>query len=48
MNVGLSNIALGKWRNLTKEELAEIMRLIENSSKTEEASIVAPSNTFHK
>jgi 23S rRNA pseudouridine2604 synthase len=48
MNVGLSNIALGKWRNLTKEELAEIMRLIENSSKTEEASIVPSSNTFHK
>ena len=46
MNVSLSNIALGKWRNLTQEELAEIMRLIENSSKTEEASIINPSNNF--
>lgn len=38
MNISLNNIPLGKWRNLTKEELAEIMRMVETSSKTEEAS----------
>ena len=39
MNISLQNIPVGKWRNLTKEELAEIMRMVESSSKTEEASI---------
>ena len=39
MNISLNNIPLGKWRNLTKEELAEMMRMVENSSKTEEASV---------
>ncbi len=39
MNVSLNNIPVGKWRNLTKEELAEIMSMVERSSKTEEASI---------
>lgn len=39
MNISLNNIPLGKWRNLSKEELAEMMRMVENSSKTEEASI---------
>ena len=38
MNVSLKNIAVGKWRNLTKEELNEIMQMVESSSKTEEAS----------
>ena len=38
MNISLSNIPLGKWRNLTKEELAEIMKMVSQSSKTEEAS----------
>lgn len=38
MNVSLNNIPLGKWRNLTKEELTEIMRMVETSIKTEEAS----------
>ncbi len=36
MNITLNNIPLGKWRNLTKEELAEIMRMVSQSSKTEE------------
>ena len=36
MNITLNNIPLGKWRNLTKEELAEIMRMVAQSSKTEE------------
>lgn len=39
MNVSLNNIPLGKWRNLTRDELSEIMRMVENSSKTEEASV---------
>ncbi|MGU8377507.1 23S rRNA pseudouridine(2604) synthase RluF [Clostridium perfringens] len=39
MNVSLGNLKMGSWRYLTKKELAEINRLTENSSKTEEASI---------
>ena len=39
MNVSLKNITVGKWRNLTKEELNDIIKMVENSSKTEEASI---------
>ena len=39
MNVSLGNLKIGSWRYLTKKELAEINRLTENSSKTEEASI---------
>ena len=38
MNISLSNIPLGKWRNITREELAEIMKMVAQSSKTEEAS----------
>ena len=39
MNVSLGNLKMGSWRYLTKKELAEINRLTENSSNTEEASI---------
>lgn len=39
MNVSLNNIPLGKWRNLTHEEINEIMLMISDSSKTEEASL---------
>ncbi len=39
MNVSIGNLKMGSWRYLTKKELAEINRLTENSSKTEEASI---------
>ncbi|MBU0697339.1 MAG: 23S rRNA pseudouridine synthase F, partial [Bacteroidetes bacterium] len=39
MNISLKNIPVGKWRNLSKDELNEIMKMVENSSKTEEASI---------
>lgn len=39
MNVSLGNLKIGSWRYLTNKELAEINRLTENSSKTEEASI---------
>lgn len=41
MNVSLNNIPLGKWRNLTRDELAEIMQMVKDSSKTEDASIAA-------
>lgn len=39
MNVSLNNIPLGKWRNLTAEEIKEIMSMVSESSKTEEASL---------
>lgn len=38
MNVTLNNIPTGSWRNLTKQELTEIMGLVSSSRKTEEAS----------
>ena len=34
MNVFLNNLPLGKWRDLTKEELSEIMKMVADSSKT--------------
>jgi len=33
MNVGL-DVPVGKWRNLTKAELTEINRMVEDSAKT--------------
>lgn len=39
MNISLQNIPVGKWRNLSPDELEEIMRMVESSSKTEEASL---------
>jgi 23S rRNA pseudouridine2604 synthase len=38
MNINLSNIPLGKWRYFTPKEIETINRLVQNSSKTEEAS----------
>ncbi len=38
MNISLTNLKVGKYRSFTKEELQELQNLIENSSKTEEAS----------
>jgi 23S rRNA pseudouridine2604 synthase len=38
MNVTLDDIPVGKWRNLTRAEIAEINRMVASSSKTEEAS----------
>ena len=35
MNVAL-DVPVGKWRNLTKEELTEINRMVEDSAKTHE------------
>lgn len=39
MNISLNNIPLGKWRNLTNEEIKEIMLMVSDSSKTEDASL---------
>jgi len=38
MNVSLSNLEIGQWRELTSEEMQQINKMIASSSKTEEAS----------
>ncbi|MGL5244794.1 MAG: 23S rRNA pseudouridine synthase F, partial [Sarcina sp.] len=38
MNVTLSNLKMGQWRDLTQKELKEINRMVSSSVKTEEAS----------
>ena len=38
MNIELSGLKPGKYRHFTKPELQEILRLVDDSSKTEEAS----------
>ena len=38
MHVRLDGLAVGRWRELTSAELSELHRLVEGSSKTEEAS----------
>jgi len=38
MNVSLGSLQPGKWRYLSTEEINTIQKLVENSSKTEEAS----------
>jgi 23S rRNA pseudouridine2604 synthase len=38
MNVNLGKLKEGSWRELSKEELAKINRMVAQSSKTEEAS----------
>ena len=40
MNVELGYLQAGDWRELTDEEMKEINKMISNSSKTEEASVV--------
>jgi 23S rRNA pseudouridine2604 synthase len=40
MNVQLGNLASGKWRYLTPQEIDTIHTLVDTSSKTEEASVV--------
>ncbi len=39
MNIGLGNLKIGKYRSFTSTELQEILMLVEDSSKTMEASI---------
>lgn len=38
MNISLQNLPLGHWRNLTEKEIADILKLVADSDKTEEAS----------
>ncbi len=40
MNVSLGSLKTGDWRDLTEEEMKVINKMISNSSKTEEASVV--------
>ncbi len=40
MNIGLEDIKCGEFRYLTEEEMAEIMKAVESSSGTEEASLI--------
>ena len=40
MNITLPGIDLGKWRYLTNDEMEEILEMVENSSGTEEMSVV--------
>ncbi|HUS02655.1 MAG TPA: 23S rRNA pseudouridine(2604) synthase RluF [Chitinophagaceae bacterium] len=42
MNISLSGIAPGKWRYLTKPEIDAINKLVANSIKTKEASLIKP------
>lgn len=48
MNVTLGNIQPGKWRYLTNDEINTIQKLVETSSKTEEASYLPESNPKKK
>ncbi len=48
MNISLKNIPVGKWRNITKDELNEIMQMVESSSKTEEASVIQATKNKHR
>ncbi len=41
MNVELEGIEVGKWRNLTPNELSEIQEMVAQSSKTQEASFLS-------
>lgn len=45
MNVSLGKLPVGKWRLLSTEEIDELSRLVESSSKTEEASKISKKNT---
>ncbi len=38
MNITLENIARGKWRNFTQDELKHLQKMVADSVKTEEAS----------
>jgi 23S rRNA pseudouridine2604 synthase len=39
MNIHLQGIGIGKWRYLTQKEMDDIQKMVENSVKTEEASL---------
>jgi 23S rRNA pseudouridine2604 synthase len=38
MNISLGDLPIGTWREFTADELAEINRLVQNSSKTADVS----------
>lgn len=40
MNITLDKLYTGEWRYLTSEEINDINKLVESSSKTEEASLI--------
>lgn len=40
MNINLDKLNVGEWRYLSEEEINTINKLVESSSKTEEASII--------
>lgn len=42
MNITLAGIAPGKWRYLTQAEIDEINKMVANSIKTKEASLLKP------
>ncbi|CAM1333531.1 23S rRNA pseudouridine(2604) synthase RluF [Tenacibaculum aestuariivivum] len=44
MNVSLGNLTTGDWRELTEQEMKEIIEMISSSSKTEEASDIVQKN----
>lgn len=48
MHVELGRLQLGEWRELTKNEIDEILKLVSNSSKTEEASNDSNKNVQNK
>ncbi|NDK57436.1 23S rRNA pseudouridine(2604) synthase RluF [Pontibacter fetidus] len=48
MHLSLNKIPLGQWREMTGTEVAEMMRLVESSSKTEEGSSGKKANSSGK
>jgi 23S rRNA pseudouridine2604 synthase len=48
MNVQLGNLQTGKWRYLLPDEINTINKMVENSIKTEEASLPEHNKTRKK
>ncbi|MBC5774835.1 23S rRNA pseudouridine(2604) synthase RluF [Pontibacter sp. KCTC 32443] len=48
MHLSLAKIPLGQWREMTETEIAEMMRLVASSTKTEEASTAKKSGSSGK
>ncbi|MEJ8756999.1 23S rRNA pseudouridine(2604) synthase RluF [Pontibacter sp. H259] len=48
MHLSLNKIPLGQWREMTEPEIAEMMRLVESSTKTEEGSTTKKSSSTGK
>lgn len=43
MNISISNLPVGKWRYLSQPEIDDMQKMVQHSSKTEEASTLSPS-----